>query len=371
MMTTEIYNRLKINKTSTNDDVMIFETLKEIWQYKYDNEKLYFRIARKINETLQYIHEPLGFWLRNPHPDAKENDFGVVFRGNWHRLNTLDTNGGGLLKTFKDCNIFLRNLKETGVENIKIFDRTVSTNKISIDVNWTDDVEGTYQKILTLIDIVKYNGNKWLHPSNDICKQTMEICAKAMLMGDTGELLFKMYINLFFKNITKLKYSTGLGDPNDRKEGTDCWITHEFDIEDTIQEKTSSYRKDIDGSIITNANFSETSKCTLFSIITYNNIILIKNDNTKNKKIGTTWIFHEDCIVNEIKIINMLEQLKELVRITGKNNITLTITKEGNENSVYYNEEEQNVTIDFPDEYDENIIPMILEITEKLKNIFK
>jgi hypothetical protein len=371
MITPEIYNRLKIKKTSVDDDAMLFKTLKEIRQYKYDNSKISKIIARKINQTLQYIHEPLGFWLRNPHPDSDEYDMGVVFEGNWHRLNTLDTNEGGLFKIFKDCNIFLRKLKEEGINTIKIINNTISTDKIYIGTNWTDDIDGTYEKIITLIDVVKYNGDEWLHPSNQICKDTMEICASYMLMGDTGETLFKMYINQFFKNITKLKYSTGLGDPNDRKEGVDCWITHDFNIKETIQEKTSTYNEDENGNIITSANFSETSKCTLFSIITPNNIILIRNDNSKNKKIGTTWIFHKDSIVKEIKIINMLEQLKELMKITGKNNITLTISKEGDENSVYYNEEEKNVTITFPDEYNENIITMILGVTEDLKKIFK
>lgn len=370
-MTLELYNRLNINKKSVDDDAMLPNTLKEIRQYAYNGTKITHIIASKINEILKDFYEPLGYWLKNPHPDSNENDMGVVLSDKWHRLNTLDTNEGGLHKVFKDCNVFLRELKERGFDTIDLGGKIISTDKIYLGTNWTDNVEESYQKIMTLLDVIRYNGNEWLFPSKKCCRDTMEVCARYMLMGDTGETLFKMYINQFFVNITELKYSTGLGDPNDRKEGVDCWVTHNLKTKETIQEKTSVYNKDENGDIITGANFSEFSKCTLFSIITPNNIILIRNDNTKNKKIGTTWIFHKDCIVKEIPIINMLEQLKELMIITGKNDISLTISKEGDENLIHYNEEEKTILINFPDELNDNIKSMIINKTEELKEMFK
>ena len=67
----------------------------------------------------------------------------------------------------------------------------------------------------------------------------------------------------------------------------------------------------------------------------------------------------------------MFEELKSLMRITGNNDIKMVLTKNGEENSLNYNEEEKTVTVNFPNEKDKSFSQKIVEQTTLLEQRFQ
>jgi len=370
MMTPEIYNRLMTDK-KVGYEVTFFQVLSEIGEYKYKDKCIKYRISDSINFILKEYYEPLGLWLRNPHPQSKLTDFGVVLLNRWHRLNTLNTNLSGQLYLFSQCNVILESLKKSGKDYIEIDGKIIYTEKIRIGENWREDIESTYEKIHSLLLIVRKYSNLLLDYNSPQCKEMMSICANVMMIGDIGEMLFKRFINEFFPNYLRMKCSSGLGDPLDRETGVDFWVVNSNNFEEKIQVKYANYYINNENQILTKSKFSTRSNCHYWVMVYKDSIIMLKNDLNKNKQLqDTTWVFPEEVVVKKIKIIDMFEELKNLMKIASKNNINVVMTKDGDINKIIYDEETKTVTIQFPDAEDKGIKKMVIDETERLNKLF-
>jgi hypothetical protein len=359
MMTPEKYKTLKIDKTSHFDAVVNEDIMREIAT----------KHGRGISDTFKFIlqetHAPLGQWKQNP--KCEDVMFGVVINGRWHRLNTPETNTRGQFFLFKRCNIFLNLLKEKGEKFIIIKNRKISTDKIFINHNWDKD-ENTESKIRDLLFIIWYNANEWLVPNNPVCDELMEICYECMLIGDTAEFICQMYLHKIHNDIKSYKFTEGLGDCRDIKQGIDCWIYDSNDVLLTYQIKHGYFTMD-ENFVKTKSNFSKVSKCDYFIIVYKNNMVIIKNDKN-NTKIKSDWTFPiTNC--EKFNIINMVEELKNLMRITEHKDIKMKLTKEGEDNFINYNEEEKTITINFPNDDDKLFNEKIKEQTTLLKQRFQ
>lgn len=370
MMTPEIYNRLVTDK-KIGYEVTIYQVLSEIGEYRYKDKPIKYRISNAINFILKEYYQPLDLYKRNPHPESKPNDFGVVISNRWHRLNTLETNLSGQLYLFSQCNIILESLKISGIEYIEIDGKVIYTEKIKIGENWRSDIESTYNKIHNLLLIARKYSNVLLDNNSPQCKEMMSICANVMMIGDIGEMLFKRFIDDFFSGYSRIKCSSGLGDPLDRETGTDFWVIYPNNFEEKIQVKYSNYYYNNENQILTKSKFSTRSNCHYWVMVYKDSIIMLKNDLNKNKQLqDTTWVFPEDVVVKKIKILDMFEELKELMKISSKNNINVVMTKEGDTNNINYDKETKTVTIQFPDAEDKGIKKMITDETERLNQLF-
>jgi hypothetical protein len=294
-----------------------------------------------------------------------------VLLNRWHRLNTLNTNLSGQLYLFSQCNIILEKIKLSGVESIEIYGKTIYTEKIKIGENWRDDVDLTFEKIHNLLLIVRKNKDILLDYNSPQCKEMMSICANVMMIGDIGEMLFKRYINEFFSNYSRIKCSSGLGDPLDRETGTDFWVIYPNNFEEKIQVKYANYYLNNENQILTKSKFSTRSNCHYWVMVYKDSIIMVRNDSNKNKQLqDTTWVFPSEVVVKQIKIIDMFEELKELMKISSKNNLNVVMNKEGESNKVTYDEDTKTITIQFPDSDDKQIKKMITDETERLNKLF-
>lgn len=361
MMTPEKYKTLKIDKSSQFEVMINEQVLSDIHSGDY-----YIKIQKIFKTILEEVHKPIGQWKQNP----KCNDvmMGVVINGKWHRLNTPETNKSGQFYLFKQVNIFLDSLKKQGIREIKLYDQTIPTDKIFITENWRDD-DKFEEKLRNLLRIIRFKSNEWLVPGNPVCDELMKICYECMLIGDTAEFLCEMHLNEIHKEIKSYIFTEGLGDCKDIKQGIDCWVYDLLDNETTYQIKHKYFTLD-ENFVKTTANFSLKSKCNFFVLVYKTNIVKIKNDNKTNIKNGVNWTFPiENC--EKINVINMFEELKSLMRITGNNDIKMVLTKNGEENSLNYNEEEKTVTVNFPNEKDKSFSQKIVEQTTLLEQRFQ
>lgn len=354
---------------------MSVDTLKDIGYFIYQGKSFKIRIQDAILHIIKETYKPLGLWKQNPHKNATSENVGAVVGGKWDRIMTLDTNYSGQDWGFRFCNIFLEYHREVlGLKEITIYGVTISTDKIFIGLDWRDDIESTYKKIKTLLLIIQYNSSSWLIKGHRVYDETMEICRKKMLLGDTAERVFELYINQFFENPKSIEFSTGLGDPRDMTEGSDVWVIEEDGVERTVQIKFS-YRELTDDvndkdRFITRANFSTTSNCTYFAVVTKTKITFFTNDNKKSINNGT-WSFSKKSIQKEIEYNNMFDELKNLIDVTGKHLIEIRITKEGDTNSIIYDEENLKIHINYPNEDDKNFKNLIVNKTNELKETLK
>lgn len=361
MMTPDKYKTLNLNKSSQFDVMINEDILANIHSTDY-----YIRISNMFKQILEEVHTPLNQWKQNPKCD--DVMFGVVVNGKWHRLNTPETNKSGQFYLFRQVNIFLDSLKKQGINEIKLYKHTISTDKIFISENWKKDNEFD-EKLKNLLRIIRFKSNEWLVPNNPICDELMKICYECMLIGDTAEFLCEMYLNKIQNNISSYIFTEGLGDCKDIKQGIDCWLYDSFENETTYQIKHKYFTLENDF-ITTNANFSLKSKCNYFVLVYKNKIVKIKNDNKTNRKNGSTWTFS----LNNCEIINvmyMFDELKSLMRVTGNNGIEMKVKKEGKDNYAKYISEEKIVVINFPNDSDESFKDKIIELSEELKELFK
>lgn len=67
----------------------------------------------------------------------------------------------------------------------------------------------------------------------------------------------------------------------------------------------------------------------------------------------------------------MVNQLNELVRLCGINDIDFTITKEGSANSVEYLKEEKKFLVNVPDGEDKELENLLESKIKELKELFK
>lgn len=369
MITPEIYQRLKSEK-KIGYNVTTYQILSEIGEYSYKGKLIKYRISDSIKFIIKEYYQPLGLYKRNPHPDSKIEDFGVVINNKWHRINTLETNQSGQLFLFSQCNIILESLRNSGQTFVIIYNKKISTERIIIGENWKENIDLIYDKIHNLLLIVRKYGLKLLDHNSIIFKEMISICADVMLVGDIGEMLFGRYIDEFFEDYLEIKKSSGLGDPLDIQTGIDFWIRYPNNKEITIQVKYGHYYNNNE-QIFTKSKFSKYSNCDFWVLVYKGDIIMIKNDRNKNKRLqDTTWIFNPDVIVKKIKIIDMFEELKNLMKVASKNNISVVLTKEGDSNKIFYNEETKTLSIHFPQPEDLNIKKMITEETDRLNNLF-
>lgn len=326
----------------------------------------YTRISNYFKSILKEVHEPLNQWKQNPR--CSEEMLGVVVNNKWHRLNTPETNSRGQFFLFKQCNIFLNSLKEKGLTHIVLYGHKISTDKIFIGYDWKSD-PNFEEKLNNLLRIIRYNANEWLVPGTPVCVELMKICYECMLVGDTAELLTKMYLYEIEKNIKTYEFTEGLGDCRDIKEGTDCWIYDTDDNETTYQIKYKYFTRTQDY-IKTDAKFSWYSRCNYFILVYKNTIVKIKNDKSINIKKGKEWSFPiNNC--EFYKTINMFEELKSLMRVTGNNDIVMNITRDNGENEVSYDSENKIVTINFTDTADEEFKTKIVKLTSELQKLFQ
>lgn len=369
-MTPELYQRLKSDK-KIGYNVTTYQILSEIGEYTYKDKLIKYRISDSINFIIKEYYQPLNLYKRNPHPNSKVDHFGVVINNKWHRLNTLNTNQSGQLFLFAQCNIILESIRQSGLMFITISGKNIPTEKIVIYENWKDDIDSTYDKIYNLLLIVRRYNSMLLDYNSEICKEMMSICAGVMLVGDIGEMLFGRYVDEFFKNYIEVKKSSGLGDPLDMETGVDFWIKTKNNNEIKIQVKYGYFYYNSNNQLCTKSKFSKYSNCDYWVLVCKDDIIMIKNDHNKNKRLqDTTWVFDQEVIVKKIKIIDMFEELKSLMKITSKNNISVVLTKEGDLNKITYNEDIKTVTIHFPNSDDLNIKKMIIDETNRLENLF-
>jgi hypothetical protein len=361
MMTPEKYKSLTIDKSSEFNAMVNENVLGEIHSTDY-----YYRISKMFKMVLEEVHTPLNQWKQNPKCD--DIMFGVVINGKWHRLNTPETNKSGQFFLFRQVNIFLDSLKKQGINEIKLYEKVIPTDKIFILENWKNDI-GFEEKLRNLLRVIRYKSNEWLVPNNPICDELMRICYECMLIGDTAEFLCEMYLNKLHEDIKRYVFTEGLGDCKDIKQGIDCWVYDSNDDEITDQIKHKYFKLE-NNFITTKANFSLKSKCNYFVLVYKNEIVKIKNDNKTNKKNGSTWTFPiSNCEI--FNTIYMFEELKSLMRITGNNDIVMSLTKEGEENFINYIPEKKLVIINFPNESDETIKNKIVDLTNTLQQTFK
>jgi hypothetical protein len=341
--------------------VMSEDTWADIHSTDYKN-----RISKSIKYILEELYKEKGLWLQNP--KCSYVKLGVVINGKWHRLNTLETNSRGLIYLFNLCNKYLLELKNSGILSIKINDVAVPTDKIFITDNWEKEKSLTDLKIKNLLRIIRHKSQEWLTYDSPVCIELMKICYETMLIGDTAEFLCELYLNKINSNITSYVVTEGLGDCNDIDQGTDLWI-YNNEVESKYQIKHKYYNVDKDGNVTTYANFSSYSKCDFFVLVYKNNILTVINkNNIRNKK---EWFFPKQNITNNFKTIDMFNELKSLMRITGNNDITLLITRNETVNEVNYNQENKTVSINFIDDSDESIKDKINEVIKELEKTFK
>jgi len=355
----------------TQHSAMSVDTLKNIGYYEYHGIRFKIRIQDAILHILEKTYEPFGFWKQNPHKNSTSENKGVVIENKWDRINTLDTNYSGEDWMFHFCNVFLEYHREIlGLTEISVCGVTISTERIYIDDNWKDDIDLTYEKIKKLLLIIQHNSSIWLIRGHRIYDETMEICRGKMLLGDTAERIFELHINHFFKNPISIEFSTGLGDPRDMEQGSDVWVIEEDGIERTTQIKFS-YNElvPVGDRIETRANFSPTSNCTYFAIVSKTTITFLENNGKKSLNNGV-WSFPIKEI-KQIKYNNMFDELKDLMNITGKHLIEIKITKDGDVNSIVYDEENLKIYINYPNDEDKDFKNLIINQTNQLKEALK
>jgi hypothetical protein len=66
----------------------------------------------------------------------------------------------------------------------------------------------------------------------------------------------------------------------------------------------------------------------------------------------------------------MFEELRQIVEISGKNNCVLSITAEGEENTIFFDEKNKKITINFVDHTDETFQSKMTEQLKYLQNFF-
>ena len=351
---------------------MSVNTLKQIRYREYNGIRFLVRIQDAILHIIKETYLPLGFWVQNPHRNATAENIGVVIDGKWDRIMTLDTNYSGQELVFKFCNVFLEYHREVlGLNEIMVCGVLIPTDRIYIGEDWENNIDLTYEKIKRLLLIIFHNSSKWLIRGHRIYDETMELCRKMMLLGDTAEKIFELHVNHFFKNTISIEFSTGLGDPRDMEEGADVWVVEGDNVERTIQIKFSNNElSDADDRVETMANFSPTSRCTYFAIVTKTKITFLQNDSRKSLNNGV-WSFSKKSIINEINYKNMFDELRDLIDVTGKHLIEVKITREGDVNSIVYDHENLKIHINFPNDEDENFKNLIINQTNELKERFQ
>jgi hypothetical protein len=367
VITPEKYKTLNIIK-SDEYDAIEYSIFKSLCDYEYNGRSFYLRIKDAFLHMLKKVHSKKGNWKRNPHPLSEETDYGVVINDKWDRLMTLDTNASGQLNLFRHCNMYLESLRKQNLQTYVLSNGyRIKTERIFINNQWKNDVDKTYQKLKVLLSIIDHHSDTWLDRGNEICEETMDICHSKMIYGETAERLFEIHDNLFFPNCD-FKYSTGLGDPLDRRTGVDVWIQDDEVIK-TGQIKYDNYQIG-DDYLVTKAYFSKNSKCNYFIIVHNSRIVLLSNNEKKEKR-DYLWYIDKNEIIIELKIIDMFEELKEIMRIVGKHNIQLEITKDGEVNKISYDPENKTLVINFPNHDDKEVANLLKTEIENLNQRFK
>ena len=91
----------------------------------------------------------------------------------------------------------------------------------------------------------------------------------------------------------------------------------------------------------------------------------------KKKDKKTLLVPQKDIIYKTQQFMSVPENLSKLMEICGKNDIEFRIQKEDEESSVFFNEEEQRLTVNFIGPEDSTLLPKIQDAIKTLKERFE
>lgn len=201
---------------------------------------------------------------------------------------------------------------------------------------------------------------------------------KSWQTGNISVIIAVIYLNKFFPNSKNIKFGFKTGDKDDM-DGTDIEVTLEDDSIIKIQVKGGRYTdKNYGGKYYVNGATNDLNyKCDyyIYTQTKYGNLpssfIMFKNTDQIGRNDKSIIVPNGDINFKIQEDMAMPENLTDLMKICGENNIHFEIKKEEESNYIKLDEENKTLTINFSDYEDTSLELKSIEMLNKLKELFQ
>lgn len=278
--------------------------------------------------------------------------------GDWDDANRINTHPNLCKFFYEECvkdnpNIFTEfGNPQYHRENIKILWNFIATN---FDLYLTNKITNKHYDF-----IYKLLNNSWER-------------------GNISVIIAVIYLKKFHPNIKNIKYGFKTGDKDDM-DGIDIEAVLEDDTIIRAQVKSGRYKdKEYAGKLYVNGSTNDLDykKCNyyIYTQTKYgenpSSFIMFKNTDRLGKKEKSIIVPIDDIKFKIQENMPIPENLSELMKICGENNIQFQIKKEEESNYIKLDEENKTLTINFSDYEDTSLEKESIEMLDKLKKMFK
>ena len=197
--------------------------------------------------------------------------------------------------------------------------------------------------------------------------------------GNISVIIAVIYLKNFYPNIRNIKFGFKTGDKDDM-DGIDIEATLEDGSIIRIQVKGGRYTdKNYGGKYYINGSTNDLKydRCDhyIYTQTKYGNLpssfIMFKNTDQIGRKDKSIIVPVDDIKFKIQENMPMPENLTDLMKICGENNIQFQIKKEEESNYIKLDEENKTLTINFSDYEDNSLEKESIEMLDKLKEMFK
>lgn len=197
--------------------------------------------------------------------------------------------------------------------------------------------------------------------------------------GNISLIIAVIYLKKFYPNIQNIEFGFKTGDKNDMN-GIDIEATLDDDTIIRIQVKGGRYTdKNYGGKYYVNGSSNDLKydKCDyyIYTQTKYGSLpssfIMFKNTTEIGRKDKSIIVPADEIKFKIQEDMGMPENLADLMKICGENNIQFQIKKEEELNYIKLDEENKTLIINFSDYEDDSLEKESVEMLNKLKEMFK
>jgi hypothetical protein len=197
--------------------------------------------------------------------------------------------------------------------------------------------------------------------------------------GNISLIIAVLYLKKFYPNIQNIEFGFKTGDKNDMN-GIDIEATLDDDTIIRIQVKGGRYTdKNYGGKYYVNGSSNDLKydKCDyyIYTQTKYGSLpssfIMFKNTTEIGRKDKSIIVPADEIKFKIQEDMGMPENLADLMKICGENNIQFQIKKEEELNYIKLDEENKTLIINFSDYEDDSLEKESVEMLNKLKEMFK